>query len=151
MEKITGKSISGMVTIGPLRVFRHKEFSVEESKVDRPETEVARFDSARNTASAKMNQFYQEAVSHVGLDNASIFKVYQQMLTESEFVDAVRSMIRSQSINAESAISQAEKNFTQIYSSGTDVYMQAHVADVQEIARILLRTLHQKKSHVCQR
>ena len=52
MEKITGKSISGMVTIGPLRVFRHKEFSVEESKVDRPETEVARFDSARNTASA---------------------------------------------------------------------------------------------------
>lgn len=146
MEKITGKSISGMVTIGPLRVFRHKEFSVEESKVDRPETEVARFDSARNTASAKMNQFYQEAVSHVGLDNASIFKVYQQMLTESEFVDAVRSMIRSQSINAESAISQAEKNFTQIYSSGTDVYMQAHVADVQEIARILLRTLHQKKT-----
>lgn len=146
MEKITGKSISGMVTIGPLRVFRHKEFSVEESKVDRPETEVARFDSARNTASAKMNQFYQEAVSHVGLDNASIFKVYQQLLTESEFVDAVRSMIRSQSINAESAISQAEKNFTQIYSSGTDVYMQAHVADVQEIARILLRTLHQKKA-----
>lgn len=146
MEKITGKSISGIVTIGPLRVFRHKEFSVEESKVDRPETEVARFDSARNTASAKMNQFYQEAVSHVGLDNASIFKVYQQMLTESEFVDAVRSMIRSQSINAESAISQAEKNFTQIYSSGTDVYMQAHVADVQEIARILLRTLHQKKA-----
>lgn len=146
MEKITGKSISGMVTIGPLRVFRHKEFSVEESKVDRPETEVARFDSARNTASAKMNQFYQEAVSHVGLDNASIFKVYQQMLTESEFVDAVRSMIRSQSINAESAISQAEKNFTQIYSSGTDVYMQAHVADVQEIARILLRTLRQKKA-----
>lgn len=146
MEKITGKSISGMVTIGPLRIFRHKEFTVEKIKVDRPETEVARFDSARNTASAKMNQFYQEAVSRVGLDNASIFKVYQQMLTESEFVDSVRSMIRSQSINAESAISQAEKNFTQIYSAGADVYMQAHIGDVQEIARILLRTLRQKKA-----
>ena len=146
MEKITGKSISGMVTIGPLRIFRHKEFTVEEIKVDRPETEVARFDSARNTASAKMNQFYQEAVSRVGLDNASIFKVYQQMLPESEFVDSVRSMIRSQSINAESAISQAEKNFTQIYSAGADVYMQAHIGDVQEIARILLRTLRQKKA-----
>lgn len=146
MEKITGKSISGMVTIGPLRIFRHKEFTVEEIKVDRPETEVARFDSARNTASAKMNQFYQEAVSRVGLDNASIFKVYQQTLTESEFVDSVRSMIRSQSINAESAISQAEKNFTQIYSAGADVYMQAHIGDVQEIARILLRTLRQKKA-----
>ena len=146
MEKITGKSISGMVTIGPLRVFRHKEFAVDTSKVERPETEVARFDSARNAAAAKMNQFYQEAVSHVGLDNASIFKVYQQMLTDSEFVDSIRSMIRSQSINAESAISQAEKNFTQIYSAGADVYMQAHIADMQEIARILLRTMHQKKA-----
>lgn len=146
MEKITGKSISGMVTIGPLRVFRHKEFMVDTAKVERPETEVARFDSARNAAAAKMNQFYQEAVSHVGLDNASIFKVYQQMLTDSEFVDSIRSMIRSQSINAESAISQAEKNFTQIYSAGADVYMQAHIADMQEIARILLRTMHQKKA-----
>ena len=146
MEKITGKSISGMVTIGPLRVFRHKEFAVDTSKVERPETEVARFDSARNAAAAKMNQFYQEAVSHVGLDNASIFKIYQQMLTDSEFVDSIRSMIRSQSINAESAISQAEKNFTQIYSAGADVYMQAHIADMQEIARILLRTMHQKKA-----
>ena len=90
MEKITGKSISGMVTIGPLRVFRHKEFAVDTAKVERPETEVARFDSARNAAAAKMNQFYQEAVSHVGLDNASIFKVYQQMLTDSEFVDSIR-------------------------------------------------------------
>ena len=146
MEKITGKSISGMVTIGPLRVFRHKEFAVDTAKVERPETEVARFDSARNAAAAKMNQFYQEAVSHVGLDNASIFKVYQQMLTDSEFVDSIRSMIRNQSINAESAISQAEKNFTQIYSAGADVYMQAHIADMQEIARILLRTMHQKKA-----
>ena len=63
-----------MVTIGPLKIFRHQEFDIVQTTVDRPETEVARFDSARNTACAKMEQFYQEAVSHVGLDNAFIFK-----------------------------------------------------------------------------
>lgn len=135
-----------MVTIGPLRIFRRKAPDIPEMKVERPETEVARFDSARNTAGAKMKQFYQEAVSHVGLDNASIFKVYQQMLSESEFIDSVRSMIRSQGINAEYAVSQAEQNFTRIYSADSDAYMQAHIADVQEIARILLRTLRQKKA-----
>ena len=150
MEKITGKSISGLVTIGPLRIFRHKEPDAVMSKVERPETEVARFDSARNTACAKMKQFYQEAVSRVGLDNASIFKVYQQMLTDSEFIDSVRSMIRNQSINAEYALAQTEQNFTHIYSSDSDIYMQAHVADVQEISRILLRTLRQKKSMLAQ-
>lgn len=64
MLKISGKSISGMVTIGPLKIFRHQEFDIVQTTVDRPETEVARFDSARNTACAKMEQFYQEAVSH---------------------------------------------------------------------------------------
>lgn len=146
MKKITGESISGMVTIGPLRVFRHKEMRVSETKIENPESEVAVFDSARNSACAKMKQFYQEAVSHVGLDNASIFKVYQQLLTDSEFINSVKSIIRNQKVNAEYAIYQAEQNFTRIYGSDDNVYLQTHIADVQEISRVLLRVLRQKQS-----
>lgn len=146
MEKITGKSIAGLVTIGPLRIFRRKGFDVKEKKVERPETEVARFDSARNAAAARMKEFYQEAVSRVGLDNAAIFKIYQQMLTSSEFIDSVRAMIRNQSINAEAAVAQAEKNFSEVYGTDTDAYMVSHISDIREIARILLRTLCQKKA-----
>ncbi len=146
MKKITGESISGMVTIGTLRVFRHKEMRVSETKIENPESEVAVFDSARNSACAKMKQFYQEAVSHVGLDNASIFKVYQQLLTDSEFINSVKSIIRNQKVNAEYAIYQAEQNFTRIYGSDDNVYLQTHIADVQEISRVLLRVLRQKQS-----
>ena len=135
-----------MVTIGPLRIFRHQNVNIEKVTVEQPETEVARFDSARNTACVKMKQFYQEAVSHVGLDNASIFKVYQQLLTDSEFVDSVKSMIRKQSVNAEYAVSQAQQNFSQIYHADGDAYMADHLADVEEISRILLRTLRQKQA-----
>jgi len=146
MEEITGKSITGMVTIGPLRIFRRKGFEVKEEKVERPETEVARLDSARNAAAARMKEFYQEAISRVGLDNAAIFKIYQQMLTSSEFIDSVRAMIRNQSINAEAAVAQAEKNFSEVYGTDPDAYMASHISDIQEIARILLRTLRQKKA-----
>ena len=146
MEEITGKSITGMVTIGPLRIFRRKGFEVKEEKVERPETEVARLDSARNAAAARMKEFYQEAISRVGLDNAAIFKIYQQMLTSSEFIDSVRAMIRNQSINAEAAVAQAEKNFSEVYGTDSDAYMASHISDIQEIARILLRTLRQKKA-----
>lgn len=146
MEKITGKSIAGLVTIGPLRIFKRKGFEVEEEKIERPETEVARFDSARNAAAAKMKEFYQEAVSRVGLDQAAIFKIYQQMLTSSEFIDSVRAMIRNQGINAEAAAARTEKNFIEVYGSDPDAYMASHISDIQEIARILLRTLRQKKA-----
>lgn len=146
MIKINGKSISGLVTIGPIRIFKHEEPSISPETVERPETEIARFDSARNTAAAKMEQFYHEAISRVGLDNAAIFKVYRQILENSEFVDSVKGMIRRQSINAEYAVSQTQKNFAQIYSAGSDVYMQNQITDLQEVSRILLRVLRQKKA-----
>ena len=146
MLTIHGKSISGMVTIGPLRIFRHQPMDFARTEIEKPETEVARFDSARNTAAVKMKEFYQEAISHVGLDNASIFKVYQQMMTDSEFVDAVKSIIRKQSVNAEYAIQQAEQNFTRIYEADPDDYVHGQIADLAEVARILLRTLRQKQA-----
>lgn len=146
MIKINGKSISGLVTIGPIRIFRHEEPSISPETVERPETEIARFDSARNAAAAKMEQFYHEAISRVGLDNAAIFKVYRQILENSEFVDSVKGMIRRQSINAEYAVSQTQKNFAQIYSAGGDVYMQNQITDLKEVSRILLRVLRQKKA-----
>lgn len=146
MIKINGKSISGLVTIGPIRIFKHEEPSISPETVERPETEIARFDSARNTAAAKMEQFYHEAISRVGLDNAAIFKVYRQILENSEFVDSVKGMIRRQSINAEYAVSQTQKNFAQIYSAGSDAYMQNQITDLQEVSRILLRVLRQKKA-----
>ena len=67
------------------------------------------------------------------------------MLTSSSFIDSIRSIIRNQSVNAEYAIGQAEQNFIQIYSAGSDTYMQAHVSDMKEVSRILLRVLRQKK------
>lgn len=146
MLEIKGKSISGLVTIGPLRIFKHNAVDIDDHTVEKPETEVARFDSAKNMAVAKMKQFYNEAVSRVGLDNASIFKVYQQILENSEYIDSVRAMIRNQGINAEYAVHKAQTNFTEIYKTGADVYMQAHIADIEEISRILLRVLRQKKA-----
>ena len=146
MLEIKGKSISGLVTIGPLRIFKHNAVDIDDHTVEKPETEVARFDSAKNMAVAKMKQFYNQAVSRVGLDNASIFKVYQQILENSEYIDSVRAMIRNQGINAEYAVHKAQTNFTEIYKTGADVYMQAHIADIEEISRILLRVLRQKKA-----
>ena len=64
MLTIHGKSISGMVTIGPLRIFRHQPMDFALTEIEKPETEVARFDSARNAAAVKMKEFYQEAISH---------------------------------------------------------------------------------------
>lgn len=141
MIQISGKSITGLVAIGPLKVLRAREPVIEKHSVPQVETEVARFDSARNKAARSMQALYERALSHVGPDSAWIFKMYQRMLEQSELIESIRSMIRSRSINAEYAISQAETNFTRIYSAGKDAYMTSRIADIFEVSHTLLCTL----------
>lgn len=148
MIQISGKSIAGLVAIGPLKVLRTKEPVISKNTDIRPETEVARFDSARNRAALAMRSFYEKALSHVGPDSASIFKIYQHMLEQSEFIDSIRSIIRSRHVNAEYAIAQTEKNFVQIYSAGGDAYMTSRIADIREVSHTLLRTLAGESSYL---
>ena len=56
MLTIHGKSISGMVTIGPLRIFRHQPMDFARTEIEKPETEVARIDPASKAAAAKMKE-----------------------------------------------------------------------------------------------
>lgn len=148
MIQISGKSITGLVAIGPLKVLRTREPVIERHTAAQPETEVARFDSARNKAALSMRALYEKALSHVGPDSASIFKIYQRMLERSEFVESVRAIIRSRSVNAEYAIRQAETNFTRIYTAGGDAYMTSRIADIQELSHTLLRTLSGKSRYL---
>lgn len=147
MIQISGKSITGLVAIGPLKVLRAREPVIEKHSVSQAETEVARFDSARNKAARSMQALYERALSHVGPDSAWIFKMYQRMLEQSELIESIRSMIRSRSINAEYAISQAETNFTRIYSAGENAYMTSRIADIFEVSHTLLCTLSGERQY----
>lgn len=145
MITIKGKSISGLVSIGPLHILTREDPGISYGTVDDAEREVARFDSARNRAALKMKRLYQQAVSHVGLDNAAIFKIYGQMMEKSDFIDSVRSMIRSRNLNAEYAVLQAIGNFKKIYQAGNDSYMQSDLSDMEEVADTLIQALQQKE------
>ena len=141
MLSLKGKGVCGGVTLGTLAVLHRNTAAVKRRKVQDAEAEVARFQTARQEAIAKLAELYEKAVADVGKDNAAIFEIHQMMLEDLDYIESVEGIIRTQQVNAEYAVQTTAANFAEIFSSMEDDYMRARAADVKDISNKLLGCL----------
>ena len=141
MLSLKGKGVCGGVTLGTLAVLRRNAAAVKRRKVQNAETEVARFQAARQEAIAKLAELYEKTVVDVGKDNAAIFEIHQMMLEDLDYIESVEGIIRTQQVNAEYAVQTTVANFAEIFSSMEDDYMRARAADVKDISNKVLGCL----------
>lgn len=141
---IKGKSVSGHIAIGPLYLFRRKDLNVTRTTTENPELEIERFHTAQKAAAEHLKKLYEEAVIHVGKDNAAIFEIHRAMLQDPDYLESIEGIIRTQKVNAEYAVSQTSKNFSHIFSSGKDSYMQARVTDMIDISNTIIQCLNSR-------
>ena len=52
------------------------------------------------------------------------------MLEDDDYNDSIRNLIETQSVNAEYAVATTADNFSEMFASMDDAYMQARAADV---------------------
>jgi phosphotransferase system enzyme I (PtsI) len=142
MITIKGQSISGFIAIGPIHVFQPISRDVERKTVTDTEAEIRRFEAARTRAIGTMNSLYEKAISSSGSDNASIFKIYEKLLEESDYNDSVRGIIRNRKVNAEYAVKRAEGNYKAILASGQNAFTDSHLTDLTVVANALIDALH---------
>lgn len=141
MEQFTGKSIFQGIAIGQIRLYTKKQQQVKRYKITDPEAEIARFHKARETAAAELAGLYEMAVRKVGEANAMIFEVHQMMLEDTDYLDSVTHIIRTQEINAEMAVATTGDNFSAMFAAMEDEYMRARAADVKDISERLIACL----------
>ena len=104
MVKFEGKSVFGGIAIGRLSIYNKKDNQVKRQKITDAESEIARFEDAREKAKEQLAGFYEKAVKEVGEVNAAIFEVHQMMLDDLDYIESITNMIRSQEVNAEFAV-----------------------------------------------
>ena len=97
--------------------------------------------AAQKAAQEQLGQLYEKALDEVGEDNAAIFEIHQMMLEDEDFLDAVKSVIRTQGGSAEHAVQVTGENFTAAFAAMDNTYMQARAVDVQDITHRLLTVL----------
>ena len=141
MITLSGKSVFGGVAIGKIASYKRQEKQVRRYRVEDTEAEVARFEEAQETAIAQLGELYDKAMEDVGEANAAIFEVHQMMLMDLDYVDSIKNIITTQEVNAEYAVATTGDNFSQMFASMDDAYMQGRAADVKDVSDRLLGIL----------
>ena len=142
--ELQGKSVFNGIAIGKIQVFQKGESLVKRVKVSDAGQEVERFYQARETATQQLQELYQKALREVGELNAAIFEVHQMMLDDLDYEESIVNMIKSQEVNAEYAVANTGDNFSKMFASMDDEYMQARSADVKDISNRVIGILQGK-------
>ena len=141
MNRVSGKVAFGGIAIGTIRELSKKNNLVRRVHIDDIAAEQQRFEDAKAKALRQLQGLYEKAVKEVGEDNAAIFEVHQMMLEDLDYLDSIRNIIETQSVNAEYAVATTGDNFAEMFAGMDDDYMKARSADVKDISERVIRIL----------
>ncbi len=141
MEKQTGKKIYNGIAIGKILFYSNEKKQVIRKQVSDVESEIQRFEDARNEAEKQINMLYEKALKEVGKAEAKIFEVHGMMLEDGGYNDSVCSLIRTKSVNAEYAVAQTRDSFSAMFANMEDEYFRARAVDVKDISERVISIL----------
>ena len=141
MEQFTGKSIFNGIAIGRILFYSKNQQQVKRNKVEDAETEISRYESAKEIAIGQLQELYDKALEEVGEANAMIFEVHAMMLEDDDYNDSVYNIIRTEGVNAEFAVARTGDNFAVMFSEMDDEYFKARAVDVKDISERVIAVL----------
>lgn len=141
MESFVGKSLYKGTVIGKIYYYSQKQNLVKREKIDDVLAEIARLESAKETAKKQLTDLYEKAVLEVGEANAMIFEVHTTLLEDEDYNDSIINIITNEKTNAEYAVATTGDNFANMFSQMEDEYFQARSADIKDISERIIRIL----------
>lgn len=147
MKVFKGKGVCGAIAMGQICVFKRRDASVKRHIIKDSEAEISRLERAKLLAKQELSAIYDKALYEVGETNASIFEIHIMMIDDDDYNESIKSIIRTQHVNAEYAVSVAKENFASMFSAMDDSYMQARAADVKDISNRIIACLSDKEQY----
>ena len=141
MRIYTGKGVYGAIAIGKISIFSRQQIAITKLHIEDIDAEKARVQAAKEKSIAQLQEIYEKALKDVGEANAQIFEIHMMMLEDDDYNDSISDMIESKHVNAEYAVSVTAENFSEMFASMDDSYMQARAADVKDISNRIIRNL----------
>ncbi|MGN0660618.1 MAG: phosphoenolpyruvate--protein phosphotransferase [Oscillospiraceae bacterium] len=141
MVKFSGKGVYGAIALGKISVFKRQEAQVRRVHITDTKAEIGRLESAKAKAQDELRKIYEKALKEVGETNAQIFEIHMMMIDDDDYNEAIVNIIENQNVNAEYAVAATSDNFSEMFASMDDSYMQARAADVKDISNRIISCL----------
>ncbi len=141
MEILQGTGASRGAALGRIKIIKENIKGVEKRTIENVAAEIARFNSAVETAKENLGILYEKTISAAGEDAAEIFNIHIMMIDDGSLTDCCESIIFEQSVNAEYALSEAAKVVSAMLIETNDDYMMARTADIEDIKKGILSAM----------
>lgn len=141
MQVATGKSVLNGIAIGKIKIYKAPKLEISDRLIEDVESELKRFDDARERAIEQQNALYEKALVDAGEDSAEVFSVHAMMLEDDDLLDATNEIIKTQKHIAEYAVKVAFDNQAKVFAEMDDPYMRERAADIYDIEQAVLNYL----------
>jgi phosphotransferase system enzyme I (PtsI) len=147
MITLKGQGVCNGIAFGNIHIFKKEQNKIKRYHIEDAESEVKRFEDAKERATAELGSLYEKALAEVGEAEAMIFQIHQMMLDDLDYCDSIRMVITNEKLNAETAVGMTADNFAEMFSSMDDAYMKERAADVRDVSERLLSILSGAAKH----
>lgn len=143
MTEEKGIPASSGYAVAKAYVYRHDAVSVIHEKIaaGEREKEMKRLDDALASASSYISSLISSAI---GESERALYSVELLMLSDPEYIKAIKNLIDSSFYPAEWAVESATATFVDALEKLSDEYMKERAVEIKDIANLLLELLNGK-------
>lgn len=141
MVTFKGTKVVSGIAIGRLFVYMRPDRQISRAAVEDTDVQLKAFHEARRTAVQQLEKLYESSVEYLGELSASIFVAQEMLLEDTQYIEYVEKQIKENKYNAAYSVMLASDEFSRLFTSIEDKYMQSHVADVKDVSERMLRIL----------
>jgi phosphotransferase system enzyme I (PtsI) len=140
--RLTGLGVSPGIGVGKALVLkrgtRDLRFRVPAARVPR---ELERLAEARNRSRGQVEQIKARIAESIGADHAYLFDAQLLMLDDAMLIDRSAEIIRTERLNAESALQRALDEISAAFDQAEDPYLRERKGDVADVVGRLTMNL----------
>lgn len=145
MRVLKGSGVFKGIAFGKLSMYKRGSEDVRQYEVSDVEDEIKRYREASMKASDQLQGLYEKAVNEVGEEGAMIFQIHQMMLGDDDYCNSIVAIITENKVNAEYAVWETCKRFSEMFANMDDEYMKERSADVHDASKRLIDALGKPK------
>ncbi|MDO4503641.1 MAG: phosphoenolpyruvate--protein phosphotransferase [Clostridia bacterium] len=145
MIVLKGIGVFSDISFGTLLIKTDINEGISKIHVNDTEQELQKYYLAKNSACEQIRSLYEEALQKFGTSEADIFATHEMMLKDKDFENTVLDIIKNQKLNAEYAVLQTSKQFSEIFLNMNDEYMRERANDVKDVSCRLINCIQGKK------
>ncbi|MDM5226438.1 phosphoenolpyruvate--protein phosphotransferase [Cytobacillus sp. NJ13] len=141
MSFLNGIAASSGIAIAKAYRLVEPDLSFDRKTVEYAEQEVERFQSALAESKGELEVIRDNAHKELGADKAAIFDAHLLVLSDPELISPIEDKIKTDKVNAESALKETADMFITMFEQMDNEYMKERAADIRDVTKRVLSHL----------